>query len=157
MTELIDPKTGEMVKVFIPFEKLKHGRGFFMADQDGMVALAKLELKGRTKDVLLYILGKIDYENWLLINQAQIAEDLGMKSPHVSRAFKELEDKRIIYKVQFLSGTRWGHKVKGDDTKRWAFRLDPVYAWKGRASTRKTAMQKVSRIKIKKMAEEIED
>ncbi|NIK80543.1 DNA-binding transcriptional regulator YhcF (GntR family) [Paenibacillus castaneae] len=156
MNELVDPKTGEMVKVFIPFEKLKHRRGFFMADQDGMVALAKLDLKGRTKDVLLYILGKIDYENWLLINQVQIAEDLGMKPPHVSRAFKELENKRIIFKVQFLTGTRWGHKVKGDESKRWAFRVDPVYAWKGKASTRTTALQKVSRMKTRKMAEEIE-
>ena len=42
------------------------------------------------------LLGKVDFDNYLTINQTQLAEELDMRQPHVSRAIKGLCELNVI-------------------------------------------------------------
>ena len=77
------------------------------------------DLTGKTYKVLLVIMGRLDFENWIQISQTEIAEKLKMKLPHVSRAISLSIKKRII-----LRGPKLGRS--------YAFRLNPDFGWKGK-------------------------
>ena len=89
--------------------------------------------------VLVMLVGKVDFENFIHIKQVQIAEALGMKAPNVSKAFKQLVDLNIIEKISH-------DNING-------YRLNYEMGWKGKASNLKTHMKDQSRAKIIKMAE----
>lgn len=97
-----------------------------MAMQEGLIWLAKQDLTGEQMRVLMFVMGKLDFENWLRLSQAEIAKELGMKRPHVSRAINKLVEKGIIHK---------GPKVGTS----WTYRLDPNFGWKGRMKNKKAA------------------
>ena len=68
--------------------------------------------------VLLYLMSRLDFDNFIYVTQAEIAAFLGMKKPNVSRAMKLLERKELI-----LRGPKLGHSH--------AWRLNPDYGYKG--------------------------
>ncbi|MBR1398521.1 MAG: helix-turn-helix transcriptional regulator, partial [Selenomonadaceae bacterium] len=51
---------------------------------------------GEQLSVLLYLLSKMEYDNYLRVPQKTIAEKLNMTQSHVSRAMKLLKDMNII-------------------------------------------------------------
>jgi DNA-binding transcriptional ArsR family regulator len=106
--------------------------GFFMAIQDGFVWLASLKLEGRTKDVLFYVMGRLEFENYINLSQKDIAEALGMQKQNVSSAMKELEEHGIIHK-----GSKVGQS--------WTYRLDPNLGYKGRAKNLKKYQETIDR------------
>ncbi len=122
--EQIDAETGEVLQgcmVYIPYRP-KHRERFFMGFQDAFIAIAKdHELTLEPMNILLYLFGQLNFENYLHVSQKDIAEALGMKKGNVSRAIKLLIDKGII-----LDGPKVG-KTK-------TYRLNPDYGWKGRVT-----------------------
>ena len=68
--------------------------------------------------VLLYLMSRLDFDNFIYVAQTEIADYLGMKKPHVSRTMKLLERKGLI-----LRGPKLGHSH--------AWRLNPDYGYKG--------------------------
>jgi DNA-binding transcriptional regulator GbsR (MarR family) len=91
-----------------------------MNSQEAMLSLAKdKDIKGETHRVLWFIGGILDFENWVQILNTEIAQELDLKRPHVSRAMKVLEDKQII-----LRGPKVGRS--------YAFMLNPDFGWKGK-------------------------
>jgi DNA-binding transcriptional ArsR family regulator len=91
-----------------------------MNSQEALEQLATDDdLKGEAYKVLLLLLARLDFENWIQITQKEIAEKLKMKLPNVSRAISLLEEKGII-----LRGPKIGRS--------YAFRLNPHYGWKGK-------------------------
>jgi CRP-like cAMP-binding protein len=68
--------------------------------------------------VWLYLMSRLDFDNFLYVTQNEVADYLGMKKPHVSRAMKLLERKALI-----LRGPKAGHSH--------AWRLNPDYGYKG--------------------------
>lgn len=110
--------------------------GFFMAIQDGFVWLATLKLEGRTKDVLFYVMGRLEFENYINLSQKDIAEALGMQKQNVSTAMKELEEHGIIHK-----GSKTGQS--------WTYRLDPNLGYKGRAKNLKKYQDTLDRARAK--------
>ena len=56
-------------------------------NQDALRILAK-ELTGEQFKVLMLMLADLDYENFIQIAQADIAETLGMQKTNVSRAVR---------------------------------------------------------------------
>lgn len=76
------------------------------------------EVHGECLKVFLYLCTELDFENWIMVPQSDVAYGLGMKRPSVSRQIALLEKKQVI-----LRGPRVGRS--------WTWRLNPEYGWKG--------------------------
>lgn len=88
--------------------------------QDAMDYLANEKLNYEEYRVLMKLLAKLDFENYIRITQTKIASELGMQRTNVTRAIKGLLDRDILRK---------GPKVGGSNT----YRLNPMIGHKGRA------------------------
>lgn len=86
--------------------------------------------------VLFALLEKLDYENRILINQAQIAKDLGMEDAQVNRAVKRLIEAGVL-----LKGPKAGiHN---------SYQLNPNYGWRGSAENHVKALDDFRNQKLK--------
>ena len=118
----VDKYTGEEVgfPVIVGRKRNPYGKGWVMNSQEAMISVAKdKDIKGETHRVLWFIGGILDFENWVQLSVTEIANELDLKQPHVSRAMKVLEDKQIIFR---------GPKVGRSH----AFMLNPEFGWKGK-------------------------
>ncbi|GFE72318.1 replication/maintenance protein RepL [Chroococcus sp. FPU101] len=119
----VDQDTGEVLEgvvVYCGVKQNPYSTGWVMNSQEALEQLATDDdLKGEAYKVLLLLLARLDFENWIQITQKEIAEKLKMKLPNVSRAISILEEKGII-----LRGPKIGRS--------YAFRLNPHYGWKGK-------------------------
>lgn len=133
---LVDLETGEEVYALVPMKRKYHVGGFFMAMQDGFMYIAQLGLTQEQMRVLLYVMGKLDFENYIMTPQKDIAEALKMDKSKVSKAMKVIVQHGIIHE---------GPKVGNSKT----YRLDPQFGYKGRAKN----IDQTKR-EIKKLAKE---
>ncbi|MEH2662665.1 hypothetical protein OH428_25585 [Escherichia coli] len=99
----------------------------FTMNQDALRILAK-ELTGEQFKVLMLMLADLDYENFIQIAQADIAETLGMQKTNVSRAVRALLDVGVIFE---------GPKVGRSKT----YRLNEQFGWKGTVTNHKKALK----------------
>jgi MarR family protein len=94
----IDLATGELIEgfpVWVGVKSSPYGNRWFMTNQDALQAIAQdKDLTTEPYRVLMILLGKLDFENWIHVSQTEIAEILNMKRQQVSRAIKLLEKKR---------------------------------------------------------------
>lgn len=134
ITTEFDLETGEIKRQYavVEIKRKQIPGGFFMAMQEGFTYIAKLDLTGEQLKVLMYIMGKLDFENYILLQQKEVAEDLNMRQPHVSRAFSRLVELGVIHE-----GPKIG-KVK-------TYRLDPSFGWKGKG---KNYVKEVNRLRL---------
>ena len=79
------------------------GSNAVLLPANGLIALAAYRLTGETYSVLLHLMGKLSFDNWINITQAEIGKDLSLARQNVSRAMKVLVEKQII-----LEGPRKG-------------------------------------------------
>ena len=87
--------------------------------QDGMMKLATdKDLNGEALRVFLFMAGQLDFENFIRIQQKEVAEALEMKTPNVTRALKLLESKNI-----FQRGPKSGQS--------YTWRMNPNFGFKG--------------------------
>lgn len=122
----------EFVFVAIPRVQYKM-HGWFMGIQQAFIAMAKdKELTGETRRVLDYMMGTMDFENFIAVEQKQIAEELGMQASHVSRSIKKILEKGIIELGPMIG------KVK-------TYKMNWNYAWKGKAINRHKEIAKAYR------------
>jgi hypothetical protein len=118
----IDLDTGEILDgVPVYFNaRVKWREDWFMGIQEAFIALAKdEEIRGRTRSVLDYMFGKLGFENYIVIQQREICEELKLDKSNVSKAISILLKKRII-----LQGPKLGR------TK--SYRLNSNFGWKGK-------------------------
>ena len=118
----VDKYTGEEFgfPVIVGRKRNPYGKGWVMNSQEAAVLLAKdKDIKGETHRVLWFIIGILDFENWVQLSVTEIAKELKMHRPDVSRAMKILEKKEII-----LRGPKVGRS--------YAFMLNPDFGWKGK-------------------------
>lgn len=110
----------EGIYVFVPVKGNPYAGGWLMNAQEALRLLARDDdLHGESYKVLLFVMSQLDFENWVLLTQTDIAKGLGMKQPAVARQFALLEKKEII-----LRGPKVGRS--------WSWRLNPEYGWKGK-------------------------
>ena len=123
----VDTSTGEVLDlrerpgmfVYVP-DRPRWGEGWFMAIQEAFVALAKdKSLTGRPKDVLLYMMGRLDWDNYITLSQVEIAGELGMYRQDVNAAIKLLVERGIIQQGPKAGRTN-------------SYRLNSTYGWKGK-------------------------
>jgi len=116
---LVDLSTGEVLPAITWVRKKWKGESFIMVFQEAFKALAKdKEITYEARRVLDLLFSKLDFENYILVPQTEIAQELGMQKPNVSRAIKILIQKGIILE---------GPKV---DRSR-GYRLNHSWGWKG--------------------------
>ena len=137
--QTVNTKTGEVkdgyfVYVAYPKAKIRNTR-WMMTFQDSLITIAKdKELTGEMKSVLFFLMGNLEFENYITIKQVEIAKQLEMQKTNVSRAMRLLVDKSIILKVK--QGTTTGYK------------LNPTYGWKGKVENMEKAKAQIAEEKI---------
>ena len=98
-----------------------------MAFQEAFLNLATdRDITGEVYRVFFYLMGKLDFENYIHVAQTEISEALDLQKSHVSRAVKVLCDKQII-----LKGPKTGRII--------TYRLNPDYGWKGKVKNMNAA------------------
>ena len=119
--QAVDLATGEVmdgIPVYVR-AKVRWHEDFFMAIQESFGRLAKeTRMTFEARRVLDYCLSRMGFENHIHIPQHEIASELAMKQPHVSRAFKLLVEIGIL-----LEGPKIGRSK--------SYRLNSRYGWKG--------------------------
>ena len=128
----VDLDTGEVVDGFVavlqPKRKNAFYTGWFAVSQEALMHLAKSDLGLQETKVLFALLSKLDFENYILITQKDIAEELNMKKTNVSSSIKFLVEKGILIR---------GPKVQ----RSYTYRLDATFGWKGSAKKHHEALQ----------------
>jgi DNA-binding MarR family transcriptional regulator len=119
----VDQSTGEVldgVVVYCAVKQNPYANGWIMNSQEALETIAKdKDFTGETLRVLMYLLSRLDFDNWIHTPLQEIADRLGMKRPNVSKAVNLLESKGIL-----IRGPKIGRS--------YAFRLNPYYGWKGK-------------------------
>jgi hypothetical protein len=119
---MVDSETGELLEGF-PILQRQSGKHYWEANfvvnfQESLKETAR-RLSGAEARVLLYLLGTVGMNNeWNLLNQREIGEDIEMHQQQVSLALKNLSEKQILIK-----GARIG--------KSHAYSLNPNLGWRG--------------------------
>jgi hypothetical protein len=132
--DISDGKTGELigdhVPMLVPRKQRLHFEGEWIAMPQGPLmelAKARRSLGVDGYSVLLGLTGKIDFENLIIISQAELGRELGMCSQNVQRAIKKLIEMEIMFE-----GPRVGiHR---------SYRWNPNYGWKGSAKNHRKAL-----------------
>jgi len=130
--ELLNLKTGEIYDGLAIVKKKRYPRNteFMTMFREGWKYIAKLKLKPTETSVLCELMARLDYDNWIPVCQETIAEELGLKKPHVSRAIKALVEYEILEREQDPA-----------DKRRWTYRLNADIGWKGDANQWKKHQQ----------------
>ena len=96
--------------------------------QDGLTWLAQQDMTGEQWRVLAYLLGRLDFDNYLKVQQTEISDKLHIKKPKVSRAMKKLAELDII-----TVGPMAGRSK--------TYRLNPRIAHRGAKNYRNTLIE----------------
>ena len=120
--KLVNPKTGKQYKgLAVPMKKkFPEPIEYVSVFKHGFQQIAKLKLTPTDYAVLMILLSRLEYENWIRVSQRTIAEELNLTQPQVSRAIKKLVEKNILIKEQDPS-----------DERRSLCRFNPSFGWKG--------------------------
>ena len=127
----IDHQTGEVVEGFVAYvvPKRKNGfqKGWMAMAQEAMMILAQSNLTGNDMKVMWAMLARLDYENLIQVNQAEVAEQVGMNRHNVNRSIKKLIELGVV-----LEGVKIGVSR--------SYRLNPNFGWKGSAKGHREAL-----------------
>jgi hypothetical protein len=134
--ELIDAATGELVPAVILVRKSWKGERFFVGFQEAFAYIAKEKIGSEAKDVFLFLLSRLDFENYIFVPQVEIAKELEMQRANVSRAISVLVERGILLE---------GPKVNRSRT----FRLNHTYGWKGKLGNLRALRSKEQRELVK--------
>lgn len=94
-----------------------------MGFQEAFLQMAKdKDMTGEVTRVLHYLFANLGFENYIVLPQRQIAEELNIKKENISRAMKILTEKGIIVEGPKLGRTK-------------TYRLNNKYGWKGKTKT----------------------
>ena len=118
-----DIYTGEQygLPVLVGRKNNPYANGWYMGNQElAREVFAKdKDIKSETHRVLWFIISILDFENWVQLSITEIANELGMRQPNVSKAIKVLENKGVI-----IRGPKVGRS--------FSFRFNPDFGWKGK-------------------------
>ncbi len=123
----IDLDTGEElphlnVIAMPPHRRNGFREGWIAMSQNGLMMASKMrkELGSDGYAVLMLMLAKMDYENFLFISKTDLAKELGMHRPNVYRAFRKVVDAGFLIEGQKVGNIH-------------SYALNPEIGWKGSA------------------------
>ena len=127
----IDHQTGEVVEGFVAYvvPKRKNGfqKGWMAMAQEAMMMLCSKQFNRQRHEGYVAMLARLDYENLIQVNQAEVAEQVGMNRHNVNRSIKKLIELGVI-----LEGVKIGISR--------SYRLNPNFGWKGSAKGHRQAL-----------------
>lgn len=132
---VMDLRTGEYEPAITWVRQKWKGETFFMGFQEAFAELAKRPLGSEAKNVFLFILGRVDYDNRLTIPQVEIARQLGMHRQNVSRAVATLVREQVLLVEEPLLG------------RNRRLRLNDRYGWKGKLKNLRTRRKSAGKAK----------
>ena len=137
----IDAHTGEYQEGFVAYISPRRKNGFqkgwiAMSQTHALDRLANAGLTGQTYRVLLKLLAKVEFENYIVVSQAEMAKELEMNQPNFARALSALVNEGVI-----LRGPKVGRMG--------SLKLNPEYGWKGTAKNHVIALDDVRKSKKK--------
>ena len=119
----IDADTGERLDfalVSVPRQRARIKEWWFMVFQDGLQRLAADgSLTARQLRVLIFLMSRLSFENYIHVAQTEIAQATGIGPSHVSEAVRVLVQKGIL-----IVGPKVGRVA--------TLRLSDTFGWKGR-------------------------
>ena len=108
-----------IIKGYFPVKEKNLGKDWLALYQQAISNIADMNIPHEQERVFLKLLSKVDFENHLCVTHQQIADELKMKRPNVTKAIKGLKEKNII-----VEGPRVGLNK--------TYRLNPYIAYKGK-------------------------
>ena len=105
--------------------------------QEPLMTLAQADLGKEAMRVLFAVLAKLDYENFISINQAELGRQLKIAPSNMSRAITRLVKEGVLLA---------GPKLQARGT----YSLNPKYGWKGSAKGHQEAL--LDRMKARGMS-----
>jgi len=134
----VDLETGEILPHVLVAMQRKVPNGF-AAGWIAMAQGAMVELAMNIKNVddwrvLSMLLGLLDFENLIQVEQTGLAEKLGMQKQNVNRSIKRLVDLGCL-----LEGPKIGRSR--------TYRLNPTYGWKGSSANHQKALRTAEKAK----------
>jgi len=119
---------GAVLGMFFPKRQNGFREGWIAMAQNALIEIARADLGDQARRVLFVILGKLDFENFILVSQSEIAETISMHRSDVSTAITRLEALGVL-----LRGPKAGRSS--------TFRLNPSFGWRGSASNHQKALK----------------
>ena len=95
---------------------------------EAMMMLAQSNLTGNDMKVMWAMLARLDYENLIQVNQAEVSEQVGMNRHNVNRSIKKLIELGVI-----LEGVKIGISP--------LLQAYPNFGWKGSAKGHREALR----------------
>lgn len=128
----IDMSTGELLEdgfmVYVaPKRRNGFKEGWIAMAQDAAMMFAQSDLGTDDFRVLMALMAKLDFENLLVLNQAELARELKMQRQNVQRSIK-----RLIRMGALLEGPRIGVSR--------SYRFNPQFGWRGSAKNHVIAL-----------------
>ena len=137
----VDLRTGEVLDGFVAYVAPRRINGFgerwLAMAQSAALIFAKSDLGLGELRVLFMLLAKLDFENLLVLNQSEIARELGMQRQNVQRAIKRLMEMGAL-----LEGPKAGQSR--------SYQLNPSFGWKGSARNHVQALDEYRNNRQKK-------
>jgi len=129
----IDPKTGEEIGGFVAYVGPKKINGFgqrWMAMAQNAIQRVALDpsLTGEDLRVFNFLVGEVDFENLLVVNQAEIARKMGWQRQNIQRSIKRLIAVGVLFEGPKIGINR-------------SYRFNPEFGWKGTAKNHVTALK----------------
>jgi biotin operon repressor len=147
--EWFDAETGEILDGFVMHvaHRKMHafGERWLAMAQNTAQILAHSDLGGAEFKIMFLLISKLDFENHLLINQVELANELGMLRQNVNKSIKRLVEVGVILE---------GPKFKQNRS----YKLNPEFGWKGSTANHKKelAAQRTKKMKAAKITGVIE-
>jgi biotin operon repressor len=123
----VDAETGEVLSGSFVYMELKRNKNYF---REGWLAMAQTaaelfakhrkELGEEGFAVLFMLIARLDFENHILVNQAELGREIGMLRQNVQLAVK-----RLIELGAIIEGPKKGQSR--------SYKLNPEFGWKGTA------------------------
>jgi hypothetical protein len=138
----IQDSVGEDAQVSVYIKRnIPKQSGYTMFYQDVNLELVKI-LKPNACKLLLFLMSKTHYDNYVGVNQNTIREELGYKTAKsVVDGLKELMGYNIVLKFEDI-----------DDRRRNLYYLNPMQSWKGKVAKRIQTMKVIRKENPNQMA-----
>lgn len=122
--KLVDPSTGESYTTIGIARKKPFPKGmefhFLFNNLTRYLLSRDLQLTGADHRVMFALINHVGWENRIDVTLETLSEEIGMKKPHISTSIKKLVSVNII------------EKIPGEtDARRWHYRFNPHFLWKG--------------------------
>jgi hypothetical protein len=118
---------GAALAIIYPKRRNGFHEGWVAVAQDPMLKLAQSDLGGEALRVLMVLLAKLDFENWINLTQTEISKLSKISRPNVARSMRKLVEEGVL-----LPGPKVGRNM--------TWRLNPSYGWKGSARSHNEAL-----------------